>query len=87
MQKGQVEVSDADLSKYFDRIPHEKLEIALGERISDKGLIDLIKKWLKAPVREKGQDKGGKKNNLGRPQSLPRNLGEVLSRRCYRTSI
>ena len=68
LKSGKTEVYDADLSKYFDTIPHEKLEIALRERISDKRIIDLIKKWLRAPVREDGQDKGGKKVKVGTPQ-------------------
>ena len=68
LKRGKTEVYDADLSKYFDRIPHDRLEIALRERISDKRIIDLIKKWLRAPVREEGQDKGGKKRKVGTPQ-------------------
>ena len=68
LKDGKTEVYDADLSKYFDTIPHDKLEIALRERISDKRIIDLIKKWLRAPVREDGQDKGGKKVKVGTPQ-------------------
>jgi len=68
LKKGKTEVYDADLSKYFDTIPHDKLEIALRERICDKRIIDLIKKWLRVPVRENGQDKGGKKTRVGTPQ-------------------
>jgi len=68
LKGGQTEVYDVDLSKYFDTIPHAKLEIALRERISDKRILDLIKKWLRAPVREDGQDKGGRKKKVGVPQ-------------------
>jgi len=68
LKAGKVHVYDADLSKYFDMIPHEKLIKALRERISDKRVIDLIKKWLQSPVREDGQDKGGKKRKVGTPQ-------------------
>lgn len=68
LQAGKIEVYDADLSNYFDTIPHDKLELALRERISDKRLIDLIKKWLKTPVRKDGQDIGGKRNKKGTPQ-------------------
>jgi group II intron reverse transcriptase/maturase len=67
--KGNHMVYDADLSKYFDTIPHDKLEIALRERISDPRVIYLIKLWLKVPiVEEDGRYTGGKKNKKGTPQ-------------------
>ena len=68
LKAGKTEVIDADLSKYFDTIPHEKLFIALKERIADPRMLKLIDKWLKAPVLENGQLKGGKKNKTGTPQ-------------------
>jgi group II intron reverse transcriptase/maturase len=68
LKGNRTEVYDADLSKYFDTIPHEKLRIALQERISDKRILKLIDKWLKAPVYEDGHYKGGKKNKVGVPQ-------------------
>lgn len=68
LKAGKTEVYDADLSKYFDTIPHEKLMIALRERITDQRVLRLINKWLKAPVYEDGQYKGGKKNKVGTPQ-------------------
>ena len=68
LKAGRTEVLDADLSKYFDTIPHDKLQIALKERISDPRMLKLIKKWLKAPVYEDGRYTGGKKNDKGTPQ-------------------
>lgn len=68
LEDGKVEVLDADLSKYFDTIPHDKLIKTLQERIADPRLLKLIGKWLKAPVYEDGQFKGGKKNKAGTPQ-------------------
>lgn len=68
LKSGNTQVLDADLSKYFDTIPHDKLMIVLKERIADPRMLKLIRKWLKAPVFEKGQFTGGKKNNLGTPQ-------------------
>lgn len=68
LQMGKTEVLDADLSKYFDTIPHDKLLKALRERISDPRVLRLIGLWLKAPVFEDGQFKGGKKNAVGTPQ-------------------
>ena len=68
LQEGKTEVYDADLSKYFDTIPHDKLQIALQERISDPRILKLINKWLKVPVYEDGQYKSGKGNRIGTPQ-------------------
>jgi group II intron reverse transcriptase/maturase len=73
IRKGNVKVIDADLSKYFDSIPHQKLMAAVAKRIIDKGVLHLIKMWLKAPVVEEGEDgkkriTGGKKNQQGTPQ-------------------
>lgn len=64
----KTEVYDADLSAYFDTIPHEKLMIVLKERIADPRMLKLISKWLKVPVYEDGQYKSGKGNNQGTPQ-------------------
>jgi RNA-directed DNA polymerase len=69
LKKGKYEVYDADLSKYFDTIPHDKLEIVLKERIADPRVLHLIKLWLKAPiVEEDGRYTGGKSNKKGTPQ-------------------
>lgn len=68
LKQDRTMVYDADLSKYFDTIPHDKLLITLKERISDPRLLKLIVKWLKVPVDENGKLTGGKKNNKGTPQ-------------------
>lgn len=73
LYKGHCQVIDADLSKYFDTIPHAKLLATIAERIADGGILHLIKQWLKAPVVEKGKNgkeciSGGKGNRRGSPQ-------------------
>lgn len=71
---GYTQVIDADLSKYFDSIPHAKLMAVVAERIVDGGLLALIKQWLKAPVIGEDADGtrktvgGGKANRKGTPQ-------------------
>ncbi len=68
LQEGRTEVLDADLSSYFDTIPHEKLQVALKQRIADPRLLHLIGLWLKSPVYEDGEIKGGQKQKTGTPQ-------------------
>jgi len=68
LKEGKAEVYDADLSKYFDTIPHGKLQIALRQRVTDPRILKLINKWLKVSVYEDGQYKSGKDNNKGTPQ-------------------
>jgi len=68
LKEGMTEVLDADLSKYFDTIPHDKLLKLLAMRVSDKHVIHLIKLWLKTPVIEDGKMSGGKKSKIGTPQ-------------------
>ena len=71
--KGQAHVIDADLSKYFDTIPHAKLLSVVAERISDGAVLSLIKQWLRATVVEEDEDgtrrmNGGKDHRRGTPQ-------------------
>jgi group II intron reverse transcriptase/maturase len=68
LKEGKTHVLDADLSKYFDTIPHNKLLKLIAMRISDRNILHLIKLWLKAPVVEDGKISGGKRNKVGTPQ-------------------
>jgi group II intron reverse transcriptase/maturase len=67
---GYVEIIDADLSKYFDTIPHRELLKAVARRVSDGSVLRLIKSWLRAPVAEEDQDgpKRVQPNLCGTPQ-------------------
>ena len=49
---GHREVVDADLSSYFDSIPHAELLKSVSRRVSDGRMLRLIKLWLRAPVME-----------------------------------
>ncbi len=68
LKQGKTDIYDADLSSYFDTIPHDKLMKSLEERISDHDVLRLIKSWLKSPIHENGKISGGKSNNTGTPQ-------------------
>jgi len=63
MNTGHTEVIDADISKYFDTIPHSKLMVMVAERVCDGEILHLIRMWLKAPIIE--VDKEGTKRNIG----------------------
>lgn len=63
-------VIDADISKYFDTIPHDKLMQLVAKRIVDKQILKLIRMWLEVPVVEEREDKKKeyKRNDKGTPQ-------------------
>ena len=73
LKRGHTDVVDADLSRYFDSIPHDDLLKSVARRIADGSVLRLIKLWLKAPIEERDGDgtrrmSGGKRNKLGTPQ-------------------
>jgi RNA-directed DNA polymerase len=72
---GKTQVIDADISKYFDTVPHDKLMSLVTKRVVDKNILRLIKLWLKSPVVEEGED--GKKRYEGNERGTPQ--GGVIS--------
>jgi group II intron reverse transcriptase/maturase len=56
LRSGRTEVIDADLSKYFDTIPHRALLRAVARRVSDGSVLHLIKQMLRAPIVEEDRD-------------------------------
>jgi RNA-directed DNA polymerase len=73
LRDGYWEVVDADLSRYFDTIPHAELLQSLARRIADAKLLRLLKLWLTAAVEERDENgrvrrSGGKRSRQGTPQ-------------------
>src|SRR5215475_336290 len=74
---GYGEIVDADLSGYFDSLPHSELMKSVARRVVDGALLHLIKMWLEAPVEE--TDEHGRKHRStsnrdegrGTPQGAP----------------
>lgn len=64
--QGYKFVFDADLSSYFDTIPHDRLFVLLRERLRDSSVLDLIAGWLRAPVRH--EDGRLERTEQGTPQ-------------------
>jgi len=77
LDTGHTEVVDADLSGYFDSIPHNELMQCVARRVSDKAVLHLIKMWLIAPVEERKarghmvRTTRNKDEGRGSPQGAP----------------
>jgi len=79
---GNAWVLELDIRSYFDSIDHERLMGYVESRVSDRRVLKLIRKWLKAGVMEDGHDPGdGRGDAAGRGdltapgQHLPAHLG------------
>jgi RNA-directed DNA polymerase len=73
LHAGYTNIVDADLSKYFDTIPHSELLQCVARRIVDGQMLHLIKMWIKVPVEERDENgkrrlTGGKDKDRGTPQ-------------------
>jgi group II intron reverse transcriptase/maturase len=74
---GHGEIVDADLSSYFDTLPHAELLKSVARRVVDGAMLHLIKMWLEAPV-EETDERGNKHRSTrnrddgrGTPQGSP----------------
>jgi group II intron reverse transcriptase/maturase len=74
---GHQEIVDADLSSYFDGIPHAELLQSVARRVVDGAMLHLIKMWLEASV-EETDERGNKHRSTrnrdegrGTPQGAP----------------
>jgi RNA-directed DNA polymerase len=92
LRAGFTEVVDADLSGYFDSIPHAELMKSVSRRISDGRILRLIKMWLEAPVETRDRRGGtqrttrNKDEGKGSPQGSPISplLSNIYMRRFIR---
>jgi group II intron reverse transcriptase/maturase len=74
---GHRQIVDADVSGYFDSIPHSELLKSVARRVVDGAMLHLIKMWLEAPV-EETDERGNKRRSTrnrdqgrGTPQGSP----------------
>ncbi len=76
--EGYTDVVDADLSKYFDTIPHHELMQSVARRVVDRHMLKLIKAWLKVPVEER-DDRGNRRMTGGKGSKQGTPQGGVIS--------
>ena len=74
---GHRKIVDADLSSYFDSVPHAELMRSVARRVVDGAMLHLIKMWLEAPV-EETDERGNQRRSVrnrdegrGTPQGAP----------------
>ena len=75
LNAGRQEVYDADLSSYFDTIPHDRLMQMVERRIADRSVLHLIRMWLKGAIVE--EDEQGKRKTTKPDKGTPQ--GGVIS--------
>jgi RNA-directed DNA polymerase len=79
LDRGYTEVVDADLSGYFDSIPHTELMKSVARRISDRRVLHLVKRWLEAAVEEKDEHGRVRRTTRNKDEGRGTPQGGVLS--------
>lgn len=79
LDRGYTEVVDADLSGYFDSIPHAELMKSVARRVSDSSLLHLVKMWLEAAVEETDERGRTSRSTRNRDEGRGTPQGGVLS--------
>jgi RNA-directed DNA polymerase len=92
LQTGLCWVIDADVTAYFDTIPHDRLMKTVAERVVDSAMLALVKRFLEAPVVDARDGGRPQRPRQGTPQGgvispLLANVYLHLVDRNFRTHV
>ena len=79
INSGYGEVVDADLSSYFDSLPHAELLKSVARRVVDGAMLHLIKMWLEAAVEEADERGNGRRSTRNRDEGRGTPQGSPIS--------
>lgn len=68
LEAGMYWVIDADVTAYFDTIPHDRLMKTVAQRVVDRAMLALVKRCLEAPVIDERDDGRPHRARQGTPQ-------------------
>jgi RNA-directed DNA polymerase len=68
LDSGMCWVIDADVTAYFDSIPHDRLMKAVAERLVDGAMLALVKRFLEAPIIDERDGGRPRRPQQGTPQ-------------------
>ncbi len=74
LRQGYTDVVDADLSRYFDTIPHQELMQSIARRIVDPNMLRLIEKLLNGSKRQSGNHHDGDGKRRMEGERKPTNM-------------
>jgi RNA-directed DNA polymerase len=68
LDAGMYWVIDADVTAYFDTIPHDRLMKTVAQRVVDRAMLALVKRFLEAPVLDERENGRPHRTREGTPQ-------------------
>jgi RNA-directed DNA polymerase len=92
LEAGMCWVIDADITTYFDSIPHDRLMKTVAQRVVDGAMLALVKQWLEAPIIDDRDGARPRRPRQGTPQGgvispLLSNIYLHLLDRNFRTHV
>lgn len=79
LNTGHKHIVDADLSEYYETIPHSELLRSVVRRVVDRRVLHLIKMWITAPVDDTDEWGNKKRTTRNRDEKCGLPQGSPLS--------